>query len=90
MNDFKISEGRLCMRIILTFETTHKVLAAEKALKSAKERNFRFRPTPTPPGLTESVCGMALEVLSTEQKQDIIDFLDSQRIAPKGVFEIER
>jgi hypothetical protein len=78
------------MRIIITFETTHKLLAAEKALKSAKESNFRFRPTPTPPGLTESVCGMALEVLIAGQKQDIINFLDSQKIAPKGVFEIER
>jgi hypothetical protein len=78
------------MRIIITFETTHALLAAEKAMKSAKERNFRFRPTPTPPGLTESVCGMALEVLASEQKQDIIDFLSSQHILPKGVHEIER
>lgn len=76
------------MRIIITFETTHNVLAAEKALKSAREKNFRFRPTPTPPGLSESVCGMSLEILAHDQKQDIVDFLSHRQITPQGVFEI--
>lgn len=77
------------MRIIMTFETTHKLLAAEKVLKSAPERAFRFRPTPTPPGLTDSVCGMSLEILSLDQKPDIIDFLSQHQIQPKAVHEIE-
>jgi len=89
-NNFRNNEGPQRMRIIITFETTHKVLAAEKALKSAKEKNFRFRPTPTPPGLTDSVCGMALEVLNKDQKEVIVDFLMSRQIAPQGVFEVER
>jgi len=78
------------MRIIITFETTHNVLAAEKALKSDVARNFRFRPTPTPPGLSDSVCGMSLEILAHDQKQDVLEFLSSCQITPKGVFEIER
>lgn len=78
------------MRIIVTFETTHAVLAAEKALKAASEKSFRFRPTPTPPDLTDSVCGMSLEVLAHEQKQEILDYLTKNQLPPHGVFEIDR
>lgn len=77
------------MRIIVTFETTHAVLAAEKALKAARERAFRFRPTPTPPHLTDSVCGMSLEVLAHDQLQEIVDYLGDHKMPPHGVFEIE-
>ncbi|MDZ4834058.1 MAG: DUF3343 domain-containing protein [Candidatus Melainabacteria bacterium] len=89
-NEIQIGEGPLAMRIILTFETTHAVLAAEKALRSAKEKNFRFRPTPTPPGLTDAVCGMALEVLAVGQRQDVVEFLSDCQLTPHGVFEIDR
>jgi hypothetical protein len=78
------------MRLILTFETTHAVLAAEKALRAAKEKSFRFRPTPTPPGLTDSVCGMSLEILALEQRQQVVEFLSDCKLSPKGIFEIER
>lgn len=78
------------MRIILTFETTHAVLAAEKALKAAKEKSFRFRPTPTPSGLTDSVCGMSIEVLAADQKNDVVEYLINCQLPPKGVFEIDR
>lgn len=77
------------MRIIVTFETTHAVLAAEKALKAAKEKSFRFRPTPTPPGLTDAICGMSLEVLAADQKQDIVEFLSNCHLPPKGVHQID-
>ena len=77
------------MRIILTFETTHAVLAAEKALKGVKENGFRFRPTSTPPGLTEAVCGMSLEVLAHDQKQTIVEYLSNCQLTPNGVYEID-
>ena len=76
------------MRIILTFETTHSVLAAEKVLKSAPEK-FRFRPTPTPAGLSDSVCGMSLELLDLDKKQDVVDYLSTCQLQPQGVFELE-
>lgn len=75
-------------RIILTFETTHAVLAAERALKNADGRHFEIRPTPTPNGLSDSVCGMSLEVLAHEQKDDIVEHLQSCGKSPAGIFEI--
>ncbi len=78
------------MRIILTFETTHSVLAAEKALKGVNANRFRFRPTPTPPGLTEAVCGMSLEVLAHDQKKEIVEYLSNCQLTPKGIHEVDR
>ncbi|MBX9668857.1 MAG: DUF3343 domain-containing protein [Candidatus Obscuribacterales bacterium] len=76
------------MRIILTFESTHAVLAAEKALKANNQRTFHVRPTPTPPGLSESVCGMSLEILSHDQKQDILSLLASCGNKPQAVVDL--
>jgi len=59
------------MRIIVTFPSLHRVLAAEKSLKSAAGEAFQIRPTPTPPGLSSAICGMSIEILSAEQEQEI-------------------
>lgn len=73
-------------RIILTFTTLHQVLAAEKVLKTAPDALFRIRPTPTPPGLSTSICGMSIEILASEQKQPIIDYLKVKDMQPSGVY----
>ncbi len=75
-------------RIILTFETTHAVMAAERALKEAASKGFKFRPTPTPSGLSDSICGMSLEILSAQQKDEIVEHLKSRGRSPKGVHVI--
>lgn len=76
-------------RLIVTFTTLHQVLAAEKALRSAKPIVFKVRPTPTPPGLSTSICGMSIEILQQDQKQPIVDFLNSNSMPPSGVFEVD-
>lgn len=75
-------------RIILTFETTHQVLAAEKAIKAGDE-SWRIRPTPTPPHLSTSVCGMSLELLDHAVRNAVIDHLAASCLEPAGVFELE-
>jgi hypothetical protein len=71
-------------RLILTFPTLHKVLAAEKALKTAKE-GYLCRVTPTPAGLGYSICGMAIEVLDTEKQDQIVGFLARLDLSPSGI-----
>ncbi|MBX9770348.1 MAG: DUF3343 domain-containing protein, partial [Candidatus Obscuribacterales bacterium] len=51
-------------RLILTFPTMFDVLAADKLLRT----KFNCRPTPTPPGLSTSICGMSLELLNPEER----------------------
>jgi hypothetical protein len=76
-------------RIIVTFSTLHQVLTAEKALRTAESAVFKIRPTPTPPGLSTSVCGMSIEILEEGQKQSIIDYLQSKSIQPTGLFIVD-
>ncbi|MFA7340946.1 MAG: DUF3343 domain-containing protein [Candidatus Obscuribacterales bacterium] len=71
-------------RLILTFPTLHQVLAAERALRESGDKNLRCRPTPTPPGLSESICGMAIEIFSGEQKDSAIKFLIDHKLEPSG------
>jgi hypothetical protein len=71
-------------RLILTFPTLHQVLAAERVLRESGDKNLRCRATPTPPGLSESICGMAIEIFSIEQKDTAIKFLLNHRIEPSG------
>lgn len=75
-------------RIILTFETTHQVLAAEKAIKAGDE-TWRVRPTPTPPHLSTSICGMSLELLDHALKNAVTEHLVASGLPPAGVFELE-
>lgn len=74
-------------RIILTFQSLHQVLAAEELLKVAPQAFF-YRPTPTPPGLTTSICGMAIEILEHKQKSAILQYLEDQSATPEGVHEV--
>jgi hypothetical protein len=76
-------------RLILTFETLHKVLAAEKALRAERARSFQCRPTPTPPGLSESICGMSIELLQIDRKKEIVSFLTEQGLPPSGAYEVD-
>jgi len=75
-------------RVILTFETLHKVLAADKALRADRTNSFKCRPTPTPPGLSESICGMSIELLEPARKDELLHFLQENDLAPKGVHEV--
>ncbi|MBI4533727.1 MAG: DUF3343 domain-containing protein [Candidatus Melainabacteria bacterium] len=72
-------------RLILTFETLLQVLKAEKALHP----NIKCRPTPTPPGLTTSICGIALELLDHRQQDAALKCLGLQLLEPSGIHEIE-
>lgn len=76
-------------RLIVTFTTLHQVLAAEKALRQAKPIVFKVRPTPTPPGLSTSICGMSIEILEEDQKQLIMDFLSANSLQPSGLFKVD-
>jgi hypothetical protein len=75
-------------RVILTFETLHQVLAADKALRADRSNAFKCRPTPTPPALSESICGMAIELLEPARKEELLQFLAEKRLPPKGVHEV--
>jgi hypothetical protein len=75
-------------RVILTFETLHKVLAADKALRADRSSAFKCRPTPTPPGLSEAICGMSIELLEPARKEELRQFLDKIGLPPKGVHEV--
>lgn len=71
-------------RIILTFETLFQVLAADKLLRSY----VSCRPTPTPPGLTTAVCGVSLELLDQKQRDEAVQRLQDQNLAPSGIHEL--
>ena len=72
-------------RLILTFPTLFQVLAADKVLQG----RFEFRPTPTPPGLSADICGMSIELLKFNQKDDAISYLAEANLEPMGVHVIE-
>jgi hypothetical protein len=72
------------MRLILTFETLFQVLAADKALRD----HVRCRPTPTPPGLTTAVCGVSLELLEHNQREEAIRRLGEENLNPSGVHQL--
>jgi hypothetical protein len=75
-------------RTILTFATLHRVLQAEKALRADTSRAFKCRPTPTPPGLSESICGMSIELMEPAQTELIVQFLHEHELAPSGVHRL--
>lgn len=76
-------------RVVMTFETLHKVLSAERALRAAEGRSFKCRPTPTPPGLSASICGMSIELLEQARVQEIVDFLSEREMTPSGVHTVD-
>jgi hypothetical protein len=72
-------------RVIMTFETLHKVLSAEKALRADTAALFKCRPTPTPPGLSDSICGMSIELLEHERTAEVLAFLKDAGTPPAGI-----
>jgi hypothetical protein len=77
------------IRHIITFANLHQVLSAEKALRQAPEKSFCVRPTSTPPGLDEAICGMSIEVLDASRLDEIVEYLKQQALPPRGVHEVE-
>lgn len=71
-------------RIILTFETLFKVLAADKALRE----HVSCRPTPTPAGLSTAVCGVSLELLDQSQRDQALKRLADNNLAPNGLHDL--
>lgn len=72
------------MRLILTFETMFQVMSADKMLRDI----FECRPTPTPSGLDESICGVSLEILNHSDKPVILEILNKRGLTPSGVHEV--
>ena len=72
-------------RLILTFETLFLVLAADKLLKS----QVRCRPTPTPAGLSASICGMSIELLESDRVDFALALLHEAENDPAGVHQID-
>lgn len=72
------------MRLILTFETMFQVMSADKMLRD----NYQCRPTPTPPGLSQSICGVSLEILNHSDKPAILEKLESRGLKPSGIHEV--
>ena len=77
------------MRLLLTFATLHKVLAAEKSLRTSADEKLRCRPTPTPPGLSEDICGMSLELLDAGAADYAVGVLTRVNLAPRGVHKLD-
>ncbi len=77
------------IRHIITFANLHQVLSAEQALRQAPDKKFNVRPTPTPPGLDEAICGMSIEVLDGSTLEETVAFLRVQSLPPRGVHQVE-
>ncbi|MFN8659120.1 MAG: putative Se/S carrier-like protein [Candidatus Obscuribacterales bacterium] len=71
-------------RLILTFETTFQVMSADQMLRD----KFQIRPTPTPPGLSQSICGVSLEILNHSDRAAILEKLAGRGLIPSGVHEV--
>ena len=78
-------------RVLLTFESLHKLLAAEKSISTFdnQKKNYRVRPTPTPPQYSNKVCGMSLEILSPDFLDQILEHLRVAELEPENVHEFE-
>lgn len=72
-------------RLILTFETLFLVLSADKHLRS----QLRCRPTPTPPRLSASICGMSIELLEPDRLEVALAILHDAKNDPEGVHRID-
>jgi len=81
-------------RLILTFQNVHALLAAEKCLRqkcAAKNISIDLRATSTPDSINEtnSVCSMALEILSLDKKDLVLQFLSEEEKNPLGIHQID-
>lgn len=70
------------MRYIITFESVHYVIKAEKILKKAGI-NLRLIP---PPREISSDCGMAIEIL--DDIKGIRSLLESKNCVPIGIHKL--
>jgi len=61
-------------------------MSAEKILRF--EKGFKCRVTPVPHGLSDSVCGMAVELLNDAEKQGALAALEAIDLSPTEVHEI--
>lgn len=75
-------------RVLLTFESLHKLLAAEKIICELGQESLFVRPTPTPPQFADTVCGMSLEILSMETKDEILNHLKVSNLEPENIHEV--
>jgi len=71
-------------RLVFSFHTLHQVLSAEKALRTS----FGCRVTPIPPGIGESICGMAIEILNPQERDLVVNLLAKNNLAPVGIHEV--
>jgi hypothetical protein len=71
-------------RLILTFPTLFKVLAADKLLQG----KVHCRTTPTPAGLSADICGVAIELLNRGQQDSALDLLRNNDLPPAGIHEV--
>jgi hypothetical protein len=71
-------------RLVVSFHTLHQVLSAEKALRAS----FHCRVTPIPPGIGDSICGMAIEILNPLERDSVVNLLTKNNLAPVGIHEI--
>jgi hypothetical protein len=76
------------VRHIITFKNLHQVLKAEKLLKNSADNSFEIRPTPTPQGLSSAVCGMSIEILRSDQSDNILTFLRQSDLEPVGLHTV--
>jgi hypothetical protein len=76
-------------RLILTFESVHSLLAAEKCLRQNLNEHISIRATATPQHLTDSVCSMSLELFCIEEKDAILQVLKTENKYPSGVHLID-
>lgn len=72
-------------RLILTFDTVFKVMAADRTLRSI----LPCRPTPTPAGLSTSICGVSIEILSAEDLDRALLALGEADNMPAAVHRTE-
>ncbi len=72
-------------RLILTFESLFRVMAADRALKD----RIRCRPTPTPPGLSADICGMSIELIEPAQQQQALALLEDAGLSPSGIHLVD-
>lgn len=74
-------------RLIFTFESPIKVLAADKALRDVL--STRCRPVPTPPQLSQSLCGMSIELLEPKDRELALSILKAASLEPTGVHTMD-
>ncbi len=68
-------------RLLLTFDTLFKVLTADQTLSG----KIATRTTPTPPGLSASICSISLELIDPRDEELAIKTLAAASLKPDGV-----